>query len=348
MKDQVLITGATGFVGRNLVRELLPNVEKLFLVVREQSLSKAVKQFKDPKIFFISGDIENHHVLDDIRDFEILKNVSKVIHAAASYDLNISKEKSYISNIVGTQNILKLINQLPNVKFYFHISSYVVNSMQEDTYHDEELDIVENSKTDYYSWSKNIGEQLVRSFSKLSTINVIILRPGIVIGSTKDINNFKSDGPYFYLSALIKYKSKLEYLKFLPVVPFYYIQNSPLPFIAVDYLVTWIKEIVIAPKNQKLITYHLFDNEIPNAEDFLKLTSEKLNLPLNIMRIDSFESTFSKLYKLLNIPTNLLKYTNLKSKYVAEKLYKDYPHLQKYKFREHTDVFYTQAHQAKI
>lgn len=343
MKQEVFITGGTGFVGSNLILELLPHVDKIYMLVRSASLTKAIKQFTSPKIIFISGDIENHHVLDDNRDFKLLENITKVIHAAASYDLNISKEKAYVSNIVGTQNILRLVAQLPKVTHYFHISSYVVNSIKARTYHDDELDVVTDSNTDYYSWSKNMSEQLVRSFSQHQQVKVIILRPGIVIGSTKEIKNFKADGPYFYLGALIKYKKQLSYLKFLPCVPLCYVKNSPLPLVAVDYLVTWISAIVDNPTEKKLSTYHLFDNDIPSAEELISLTMNKFKLPLTIVGVDVFEGAFEKLYSFINIPVSLLKYTNLKSKYVANSLYKDYPQLERYKFKEHCDVFYQQA-----
>ena len=117
----ILVVGGTGFIGQRLVRTLSERGEKIFLLVREESLGKARKIFIDiPSITFLSGDIEKTDLLTELSSAgEVLNQIECVVHLAAIYELDVSFQDAYLKNIIGTQNVLKFLGKLPHLKYFY-------------------------------------------------------------------------------------------------------------------------------------------------------------------------------------------------------------------------------------
>ena len=95
-----LITGATGFLGSAIARELLKDGRNIKLLARDNADLKNIKGL-DAEI-----------VIGDLRDRESLKSAfkgcSKLYHAAAYYSLwNKDKKLIFDINVLGTRNILE-------------------------------------------------------------------------------------------------------------------------------------------------------------------------------------------------------------------------------------------------
>lgn len=152
---RILITGATGFIGSHLVRELSKERKyKIRCLVRKPS---KLKPFKNIEI--VKGDI-----LSEASTKKALKDVDVVIHLAAAKYHYLPKNEIYNINVQGTKNLLQYSQK---VKRFVYISTFLVS---------RPLDI--------YSLTKLEGEKLV----KKSKINYTILRLTTVFGKGDKTN----------------------------------------------------------------------------------------------------------------------------------------------------------------
>ena len=115
----VLITGASGFLGKRIVEELLSEDSPLKTAKIKLLDIKAYKGITDPKLEFIQGDVRDVSLMD-----EMCKGVDIVIHSAAIIDWGTkSKQEVLDVNVEGSisfsnkrnQNEIALVVSLPEV-----------------------------------------------------------------------------------------------------------------------------------------------------------------------------------------------------------------------------------------
>lgn len=153
----IFITGATGFVGRNLLRKLIGKGVKVRCLVRDRSR--------------IDNNNEVETIQGDIADIDILnratQDVDIVIHLAAI--AKTSSPDEFINvNVKGTKNLVDACIK-NKVKKIIYVSSL-----------DAAL-----SDTNLYGRTKRMGEDVIKN----SKIDYIILRPALIYGKdSKDIN----------------------------------------------------------------------------------------------------------------------------------------------------------------
>ncbi|MBQ5825612.1 MAG: GDP-mannose 4,6-dehydratase, partial [Clostridia bacterium] len=124
----VLVTGAAGFIGSNLVAELLRTVEQITVVgidnmndyydvsikeYRLREIEKLAAEKTDSKWIFIKGNIADRAVIDKSFEkygFDVVVNLA----AQAGVRYSITNPDVYIeSNIIGFYNILEACRNHP-------------------------------------------------------------------------------------------------------------------------------------------------------------------------------------------------------------------------------------------
>ena len=173
LQNKILVTGATGFIGSNLIKKLNDSKNEITVFAKNSSHP------------FLEG-LRLKRVIGDVRDYNAIASAIKgcdyVYHLAAC-SLNSLKEKDEIFsvNISGTENVMKASLEL-GVKKVVHVSScsvlgFVTN--KEDTLNEENtLDF----KDQIYGQSKKLGEDKVQEYVKKG-LNATIVIPAYVIGA---------------------------------------------------------------------------------------------------------------------------------------------------------------------
>ncbi len=117
MKTKVLITGASGFIGTNLLEDLLgKGYEVLNIDIKKPMISERSNVWKGI----------------DIREYEIFEKETLqfqpdyIVHLAARTDLEGKTLEDYDSNILGVENLMKIVNKLPELKKVIIASSKFV------------------------------------------------------------------------------------------------------------------------------------------------------------------------------------------------------------------------------
>lgn len=184
----ILVTGATGILGRVIVLELLKRGKKVSATKRKTSDLEEVKHsFKfyteNPDDFF--DKIEWIDVdFDDLSSLEnALIGIDEVYHCSAKVSFHPkNRRKMYHTNIEGTKNLLFACEKSSVKKFCFVSSIAVLDGFNENGEMDETSDF--NSKLDHsaYAKSKHFSEMEVWRASA-EGLNTVIVNPGMIFGS---------------------------------------------------------------------------------------------------------------------------------------------------------------------
>ncbi|XP_075147044.1 fatty acyl-CoA reductase 1 [Haematobia irritans] len=141
----ILITGATGFMGKVLVEKLLrscPDVKGLYLLIRpkrdltpedrkDQYLKCVIFQRilecqpdTPKKIHVIAGDVLEDNLGISVRDRDCLvRNVDVIFHCAANVRFDQPLRPMVQMNVIGTLKVLNLASELQNLKVFVHVST---------------------------------------------------------------------------------------------------------------------------------------------------------------------------------------------------------------------------------
>lgn len=306
---KIFITGGTGFLGRNLINEIAPDYDMIYVLTR--NIQTDIFQHLS-NVTLVKGDITNPEIFFDLEQKKTISNeVNDILHAAAFYDIKATHEECYLQNVLGTQNLLYFANKVKSLKNFFYISTIAVCDDQK--YFCEEGNLPKRSNfSDHYSKTKYLAEAFIRETAATRSFKCSIIRPGIIIGNSLTGVMDKVDGPYYFINALRAY---LPIIKKLKVVPFSYNPRSSMPIIPVDHCAHFIKLILLRSESLKdLDTFHLISNQIPSIREFLDDLFEIEGIDLKLIPVprNIFHNT---LLKTLGIPKELIPFMFSKVSY---------------------------------
>jgi len=215
MNYHVLLTGATGLLGRYLVRDLLLADVPVAVVVRRgrrQSAAARVDAMMAtwdetlgrelPRPHVLEGDLTQDRLGLSTADVAwVEKNCDSVLHNAASLTFISSDPEGepWLSNVTGTKNVLSLCEQT-GIRDFHHVSTSYTCGLRRGTVRETELDEGQEWGNDYER-SKVMAEKLVREAEFLSPPTVY--RPAIIVGDSE--NGFTTTFHGFYATLHLAY-----------------------------------------------------------------------------------------------------------------------------------------------
>ena len=215
----LFFTGFPGFLGSELIRELLPKLpnQQAICLVQKKFLDLAVAQRKSlpteiqNRVEFIEGDL-TLPMLGLSPEFleNTAPQITQIFHLAAVYDLNVKEKLALKVNVEGTQNTLAFAKQCAQLRRFQYVSTCYVSGRTQGVF--LETDLVRNQKfNNFYESTKYLAEIEVQAAMK-EGLPCTIYRPGIVVGNSQTGETQKFDGPYFVLQWLLRQPSKLAIL----------------------------------------------------------------------------------------------------------------------------------------
>ena len=152
---KTLITGATGFVGAAVLRQLLKNGHKVKALVRKSSV---LQNLKGLDVEIVYGDL-----LDKDSLLKCLKNCKYLFHVAADYRLWVPKPKEiYENNVTGTENLMHEALKLGIEKIIYTSSVAVLGKPLEGDVADENTPVNLSQMIGHYKKSKFLAEEKVK------------------------------------------------------------------------------------------------------------------------------------------------------------------------------------------
>lgn len=192
MKPTILITGASGMVGRDLVPLLHASSEaNLVLLLHQRGADMDEDRFvhtyhgllPSNRIRIVQGDITKADLSLPLEVRKALaKSITHILHAAASTRLNLPLEEARQINLDGTRHMVALAQDCTRLQRFGYVSTAYVSGQRTGIIREEELQH-EAGFVNSYEQSKYEAECFMQSVQ--STLPAAIYRLSIVLGDSR-------------------------------------------------------------------------------------------------------------------------------------------------------------------
>jgi thioester reductase-like protein len=206
-----LLTGATGLVGRYLVRDFLLNGHLLAVVVRKSRRQDAHQRMEEvlqhwerelgrplPRPVVLAGDISETGFALSATDRQwVNDHCDKIIHSAAILEFYGEDRagEPWRTNLGGTRNMIQLCRDL-DIRDIHYVSTAYVAGLQEDVVKETSLAAGQEFRNDY-EHSKFLAESEVRAIDFAD--HVTVYRPAVISGDSRTGYTNTYHGIYLYL-----------------------------------------------------------------------------------------------------------------------------------------------------
>ena len=274
----IIVTGAAGFIGANLVKRLLTDVPKATIIgidsvndyydvrLKEYRLDELSKY---DRFIFIKGNIADKELIESV--FEKYKpDVVVNLAAQAGVRYSITNPDAYVeSNLVGFFNILEACRNHPVEHLVYASSSSVYGSNKKVPYSTD--DKVDNPVS-LYAATKKSNELMAHAYSKLYNIPSTGLRFFTVYGPAG-----RPDMAYFGFTNKLVNGETIKIFNF---------GNCKRDFTFVDDIVEGVVRVMQGAPEKKngedglpippYAVYNIGNNQPENLLDFVQILSEEL------------------------------------------------------------------------
>ena len=280
----ILVTGSAGFIGSNLVKELLKTNEEISIIgfdsvndyydvsIKEYRLAEIEKLAASKpncKYTFIKGNLADKALIEKIFT-ENKINIIVNFAAQAGVRYSITNPDAYIeSNIIGFYNILEACRNHPVEHLVYASSSSVYGGNKKVPFSTD--DKVDNPVS-LYAATKKSDELMAHAYSKLYNIPSTGLRFFTVYGPAG-----RPDMAYFGFTNKLVNNETIKIFNY---------GNCKRDFTYVDDIVEGVKRVMMSPPEKKngedglpippYKIYNIGNNNPENLLDFVQILSEEL------------------------------------------------------------------------
>jgi NAD(P)-dependent dehydrogenase (short-subunit alcohol dehydrogenase family) len=319
------VTGATGFIGRNLVELLLEREGTIYVLVREGSrgrLEELRNRWGAPedRIVPIVGDLTQRRLGVSEEDLGRLKGqIDHFFHLAAIYDMTADASSQHAANIQGTRHAIELSDAIEAGCFHY-VSSIAAAGLYPGVWREDMFEEAVKLDTFPYFRTKHEAEGIVRRESQRPWR---IYRPGIVVGDSRTGEMDKVDGPYYFFKLIRRIRNAVPQW-----VPMPGLEGREINIVPVDYVVKAMDHIAHEPDLDGR-AFHLTDPSPLTVGEVIDTFAEAAHAPKSTVRLpagatDALQSilgmvlnatpfgntTFEALLADFGVPRSVLTYVN--------------------------------------
>ena len=272
---QYFVTGATGFIGKRLVRKLLERKGSVVhFLVRKESDNKvadlrAYWGASAARVVPVYGDLTAKKLGVSAEAIKGLKGkIDHFYHLAAVYDLDADEESQIAVNIEGTRNTVEFARAVDAGHFH-HVSSIAAAGLYEGVFREDMFDEAENYEHPYFM-TKHESEKIVRKECKVPWS---VYRPAMVVGDSRTGEMDKIDGPYYFFKLIQRMRQLLP-----PWMPSVGLEGGRINIVPVDFVVDAL-DVISHKAGIAKKCYHLVDPVGYRVGDVLDIFSKAAHAP---------------------------------------------------------------------
>jgi thioester reductase-like protein len=238
---EVLLTGATGFVGMELLARYLERSDRSIITLVRARNDEAARARVDAvlnnlfgargrqyarRVRVVAADLVAPRLgLTRARAEDLARRVTTILHSAASVSFTMPLREAREINLEGTQRVLdfaELASVHDGLRRYGHVSTAYVAGTHDGLFTESDLDLGQRFHNSYEQ-SKFEAEQLVRARTGLPSV---IVRPSIVVGDSRSGWTAAFNVLYWPLRAFAR-----GLLATVPAIP-----SAPVDVVSIDYV----------------------------------------------------------------------------------------------------------------
>lgn len=277
------VTGATGFIGKRLVKKLLARRNAVvYFLIRQESRDKVPElldywETDEARAVPVVGDLVTPLLGVSKGDLKKLNGkVDHFFHLAAVYDLKADAESQVAINVEGTKNAVALANEI-GAGIFQHVSSIAAAGMYEGVFREDMFEEAEGLDHPYFA-TKHESEKIARTATRMPWR---VYRPGLVVGDSKTGEMDKIDGPYYFFKLIQKMRELLP-----PWMPMVGLEGGRINIVPVDFVVDAIDHIA-HKKGVDGQAFHLVDPTPYRVGDVLNIFARAAHAPKFSLRINA-------------------------------------------------------------
>ncbi len=280
---QYFITGASGFIGKRLVRKLLEREgSTVFFLVRESEKDSLAGLYEfwgcdATRAIPVVGDLTQPLLgVAAVDRRKLGKKTTHFFHLAAIYDLAADAEIQLRVNVDGTRNTVQFAEAIG--ARHFHLFSSIASAgLFEGLFREDMFEEAEGLEHPYFR-TKHDSEGIVR---RECSIPWRIYRPALVVGDSRTGEMDKIDGPYYFFKLIQKMRKMLP--SWMPTIG---IEGGRINVVPVDFVVNAVDHIAHL-KGEDGKCFHLVDPTPMRVGDLLNTFARAAHAPEMTMRINA-------------------------------------------------------------
>jgi thioester reductase-like protein len=281
------VTGATGFIGKRLVEQLLANRQgDVYVLVRQNSTGRLEDLVERWSMVVGASAAERvHSVIGDLRRpllgvekeqvAELRGKIDHFFHLAAVYDMTAPAERNTAINVGGTTHAVELARAV-DAKSLHHVSSIAVAGTYKGVFAEDMFEEGQRLPSPYHR-TKFESERIVR---EQPYVPWRVYRPGIVVGDSITGEMDKIDGPYYFFKAIQRLRQLLP--EWVPLVGLDLGYTNIVP---VDWVAGALEHIAHEPDLDGR-AFHLTDPRPQRVEDVINELAAVAHAPRFAVTID--------------------------------------------------------------
>jgi thioester reductase-like protein len=263
----VLLTGATGFVGTELLRRFLAGGDHhVYALVRAADDEAAAARLPaHERLSAVAGDIEQPGLgLSPASADMLAAEVDTIVHGAATVSFDLALAESRRVNVDGTRRVIDLAERCRGLERLTYISTAYVSGEPRGLFTEDQLDVGQRFRNPYEQ-SKFEAESMIRE--RAAGLPLQVLRPSIVVGDSRTGRTSSFNVLYGPLKAFARGR--------IPAIPAR--RSSPVDIVPVDYVADRAYELATGGPDG---TFHLVaGRNATTVGRLLELSSRHLRRP---------------------------------------------------------------------
>ena len=270
------VTGATGFIGKRLVKALLARRgATVHFLVRPGSEDKLAALYAywgagKARAVPVPGDLTARRLGVAPETVKALKGrIDHVYHLAAVYDLSADEDSQVRVNIEGTRHLVDFAKAI-DAKHLHHVSSIAAAGLYEGVFREDMFDEAEGLDHPYFM-TKHESEKIVRRECKVPWT---VYRPAMVVGDSTTGEMDKVDGPYYFFKLIQRMRQVLP-----PWFPSIGLEGGRVNIVPVDFVVKALHHISHHHARSGGGCFHLVDPAGYRVGDVLDIFSRAAHAP---------------------------------------------------------------------
>jgi len=277
------VTGATGFIGRFLLVELLKREGTIYALCRASSLDKLDELSQrlgapEGRIVPVVGDLSRERLGVDAEQIERLDGqIDHFFHLAAIYDLTADAASQRTANVEGTRHAVQLAEAFHAGHFH-QVSSIAAAGLYRGTFTEDMFDEAVDVEHNPYYLTKHESEAVVRNEC---TVPWRVYRPGAVVGHSKTGEIDKIDGPYYFFRSIQRLRGAVpSWVRLIGV------EGGEINMVPVDYVAEAMDFLAHQPGLDGR-AFHLTDPEPPTVGGLVKILTKAAGAPSPAVNLDA-------------------------------------------------------------